>query len=254
MNYYDEIKNKIINNEIYSKIKDYSRERHKVITYFEIGKLLNEAGGKYGDNIIDKYSKKSVEEVGRKYNRSTLFRMKQLYTIFSIEKVAPLVQQLSWSHCLILIPIKNIDEIYYYASQVSIRRLSKRQLEEIVRNKEYDRLPEDTKNKLKCKDKLEVKDLVPNPILIKNKKNIEVITEKALQKLILEDIESFMKELGSSFSFVGSEYKIKIGDRYNYIDLLLFNIEFNCYVVVELKIIELKKRTYRSNTNIYELH
>lgn len=241
MNYYDEIKNKIINNEIYSKIKDYSRERHKVITYFEIGKLLNEAGGKYGDNIIDKYSKKLVEEVGRKYNRSTLFRMKQLYTIFSIEKVAPLVQQLSWSHCLILIPIKNIDEIYYYASQVSIRRLSKRQLEEIVRNKEYDRLPEDTKNKLKWKDKLEVKDLVPNPILIKNKKNIEVITEKALQKLILEDIESFMKELGSSFSFVGSEYKIKIGDRYNYIDLLLFNIEFNCYVVVELKIIELKK-------------
>ena len=170
MNYYDEIKNKIMNNEIYSKIKDYSRERHKVITYFEIGKLLNEAGGKYGDNIIDKYSKKLVEEVGRKYNRSTLFRMKQLYTIFSIEKVAPLVQQLSWSHCLILIPIKNIDEIYYYASQVSIRRLSKRQLEEIVRNKEYDRLPEDTKNKLKFKDKLEVKDLVPNPILIKNKK------------------------------------------------------------------------------------
>lgn len=108
--------------------------------------------------------------MGRKYNRSTLFRMKQLYTIFSIEKVAPLVQQLSWSHCLILIPIKNIDEIYYYASQVSIRRLSKRQLEEIVRNKEYDRLPEDTKNKLKFKDKLEVKDLVPNPILIKNKK------------------------------------------------------------------------------------
>ena len=50
-----------------------------------------------------------------------------------------------------------------------------------------------------------------------------------------------MKELGNSFSFIGSEYKIKLGNQYNYIDLLLFNIEFNCYVVVELKVTELKK-------------
>ena len=50
-----------------------------------------------------------------------------------------------------------------------------------------------------------------------------------------------MNELGNSFCFVGSEYKIKIGDRYNYIDLLLFNIEYNCYVVIELKVTELKK-------------
>ena len=241
MNYYNEIKNKIIDNEVYSKIKDYSKERHKVITYFEIGKLLTEAGGKYGDNIIEEYSKKLVIEVGKKYNRSTLFRMKQFYNVFSNEKVAPLVQQLSWSHCLILLPIKNINEINYYINQVSKRNLSKRQLEEIVKNNEYERLPVATRNKLIYKDRVEVKDLVPNPILIKNKNNIEIITEKALHHLILEDIESFMKELGNSFSFIGSEYKIKIGNNFNYMDLLLFNIEYNCYVVVELKITELKK-------------
>ena len=241
MNYYNEIKNKIIDNEVYSKIKDYSKERHKVITYLEIGKLLTEAGGKYGDNIIEEYSKKLVIEVGKKYNRSTLFRMKQFYNVFSNEKVAPLVQQLSWSHCLILLPIKNINEINYYINQVSKRNLSKRQLEEIVKNNEYERLPVATRNKLIYKDRVEVKDLVPNPILIKNKNNIEIITEKALHHLILEDIESFMKELGNSFSFIGSEYKIKIGNNFNYMDLLLFNIEYNCYVVVELKITELKK-------------
>ena len=82
MNYYNEIKNKIIDNEVYSKVKDYSKERYKVITYFEIGKLLNEAGGKYGDNIINEYSEKLVIEVGTKYNRRTLFRMKQFYKIF----------------------------------------------------------------------------------------------------------------------------------------------------------------------------
>ena len=241
MNYYNEIKNKIIDNEIYSKIKDYSKERNTVITYYEIGRLLNEAGGKYGDNIINEYSKKLVIDVGKKYNRSTLFRMKQLYNIFSNEKVAPLVQQLTWSHCLILIPIKDINKIYYYAFQVSARNLSKRQLEYLVKSNEYERLDENTKNKLINNGELNIIDSVKNPILIKNSNNYEEISEKILQKIILEDIESFMKELGNFFSFIGSEYKIKIDGRYNYIDLLLFNIQYNCYVVVELKVTELKK-------------
>ena len=98
INYYNEIKNKIIDNETYSIVKDYSKEKHRVITYYEIGKLISEAGGKYGDKIIDEYSKRLVKEVGKKYNRSTLFRMKQLYNVFSNEIVAPLVQQLTWSH------------------------------------------------------------------------------------------------------------------------------------------------------------
>lgn len=92
-NLFIEIKNKLINNEIYAKVKDYSKERHRVITYFEIGKLLNEAGGKYGDNIIDEYSRRLVVEVGKKYNRRTLFRMKQFYNMFSDKKVSPLATQ-----------------------------------------------------------------------------------------------------------------------------------------------------------------
>ncbi len=240
MNYYNEIKNKLIDNEVYSRIKDYSKERHKVITYFEIGKLLNEAGGKYGDNIIDEYSKKLVIEVGKKYNRRTLFRMKQFYNIFNDEKVSPLVTQLTWTHYLVLLSLKDYNAISYYIKQVTNRNLSKRQLEEIIKSNEYERLPIETKNKLVAEDEIDVKDLVPNPILIKNKNNVEIITEKALHHLILEDIESFMIELGNSFSFIGSEYKIKIGDRNHYIDLLLFNIKYNCYVVVELKVTEFK--------------
>ena len=116
MNYYEEIKNKIIDNEIYCKVKDYSKERNTVSTYFEIGRLLTEAGGKYGDNIIEEYSKKLVVEVGKKYNIKTLYKMKQLYKVFSDEKVAPLVRQLSWSNCLQLLPIKNYDKINYYAN------------------------------------------------------------------------------------------------------------------------------------------
>ena len=240
MNYYNEIKNKLIDNEVYGKVKDYSKERHKVITYFEIGRLLNEASGKYGEHIIEEYSKKLVIEVGKKYNRRTLYRMKQLFKVFSAEKVSPLVTQLTWTHYLVLLSVKDKNAINYYIDQTSKRNLSKRQLEEIIKNKEYERLPLETKNKLITKDKVEVKDLVPNPILIKNNNNIEVISEKVLHNLILEDIESFMRELANSFSFIGSEYKIKIGDRSHYMDLLLFNIKYNCYVVVELKVTEFK--------------
>ncbi|HJJ08216.1 MAG TPA: PDDEXK nuclease domain-containing protein [Bacilli bacterium] len=239
MNYYNEIKNKIIDNEVYAKVKDYSKERHKVITYFEIGKLLNEAGGKYGDNIIDEYSKKLVVEVGKKYNRRTLFRMKQFYNIFSNEKVSTVWTQLTWSHLRLLFNLE-IDSMNYYIKDTMNKNLSVRELEFKIKSNEYKRLPIETKNKLILDDEIDVKDLVPNPILIRNKNNIEIINEKALHKIIMEDIESFMKELGNNFSFIGSEYKIKIGDRYNYIDLLLFNIKYNAYVVVELKVTEFK--------------
>ena len=57
-----------------------------------------------------------------------------------------------------------------------------------------------------------------------------MLSEKILQKIILEDISSFLKELGNGFTFIDNEYKIKISDRYNYIDLLLFNIEFNSVI------------------------
>lgn len=139
-----------------------------------------------------------------------------------------------------LFSLTDNNEINYYAEQIEKRNLSKRQLEEIIKNREYERLPIETKNKLMNSEKINVKDLVPNPILIRNKNNIEIIIEKTLHHLILEDIESFMKDLGNSFSFIGSEYKIKIGDRNHYIDLLLFNIKYNCYVVVELKVTEFK--------------
>lgn len=166
--------------------------------------------------------------------------MKQFYNIFSDTKVSTLWTQLNWSHCKILLPIKNIYIINYYIEQISMRNLSARQLEAIIKSNEYERLPNDTKNKLINKEETNVKDLIPNPIIIKNKNNIEVVTEKILQQLILEDIPSFLKELGNGFSFIDSEYKIKIGDRNNYIDLLLFNIKYNAYVVVELKVTEFK--------------
>ena len=88
---------------------------------------------------------------------------------------------------------------------------------------------------------IKINDLVKNPILIKNSSNYTNISEKILKQLILEDLSNFMRELGEGFCFIDKEYKIKIGKSYNYIDLLLYNIKYNCYVVIELKVTELKK-------------
>ncbi len=238
MNYYDEIKSKLIDNEIYSKVKDYSKERNRVITYFEIGRLFNEADSKYGENIIDEYSKKLVKEVGKKYNRRTLFRMKQFYNVFSSEKVSPLATQLTWSHYIELLSIKDKNKLLYYLNVSRDLNLSRNDLRNRIKNKEYERLSKETKNKLITKEKTQVKDFIKNPIIIKNRDNYEFISEKKLQKLILEDIPSFLDELGEGFSFIRNEYKIKFGDRYNYIDILLFNYKCNCFVVVELKVTE----------------
>ena len=240
MNYYNEIKNKLIDDEVYMRVKEYSKERHKVITYFEIGKLLTEAGSKYGDNIIDEYSKKLVIEVGKKYNRRTLFRMKQFYNVFSNEKVSTMWTQLTWSHIRSLFSL-DYDSINYYIQVIINKNLSVRELEDKLKSNEFERLSLETRNKLIKEENVEIKDFIPNPIIIKNNYKYAIISERMLQKLILEDIPTFLKELGSGFTFIDNEYKIKLGDRYNYIDLLLFNYEYNCFVVVELKVTELKK-------------
>lgn len=239
MDYYNKIKDELVNNETYKIVKDYSKNRNDLKTYYNVGKLLNDAGKHYGEGIIKKYSDKLTNELGKKFNETTLKRIRQFYSL--IKKGAPLVHQLTWSHYQELLPLKEINKINYYINICQKQNLSKRKLREKIKNDEYERLDDKTKLKLINKEQEKVEDFIKNPILIKNKYNKEDISERMLQRLILEDMPSFLKELGNGFCFIDNEYPIKIGKRYNYIDLLLYNINFNCYVVCELKTTELKK-------------
>ena len=179
--------------------------------------------------------------MGGKYNITTLKRMRQFYLLS--EKIATLSQQLTWSHYCELLVFDNVDEINYYIKQTGDYNLSVRELREKIKSKEYQRLDNNTKLKLINKEETVVSDFIKNPIVIRNKYNIdkEEITEKILKKLILEDLDNFLKELGTGFSYIENEYKIKVGNTYNYIDILLFNYIYNCFVVIELKVTELKK-------------
>ena len=239
MNYYSEIKNRLIENENYARIKDYSKERYKVQTYYEVGKMLSEAGKCYGEGIIKEYSRKLTKELGKGYTFTSLTRMKKFYLLN--QKVATMSQQLTYGHYVELLPLKDIEAIRYYIMVTEKQRLSIRELRQRIKNKEYERLDDSTKQKLINKEELTIQDNIKNPIIIYNKNNRSLVTEKDLQNIIIENIVSFLKELGNKFCFIDNEYKIKIGDSYNYIDLLLYNSEYHCYVVVELKITELKK-------------
>ena len=244
MNYYNEIKEQLINNEVYKKVKDYSKNRKELENYYNVGKLIIEAQGgesraKYGDNLIKEFSKKLIKELDKKYNTTLLKNIRQFYLM--LKKGPTLSDQLSWSHYVELLKLDDINEINYYIDISLKQKLGVRELRYKLKNKEYERLPIETKNKLIKIEEVKVNDLIKNPILIKNSYNYKKITEKVLKQLILEDLDNFLYELGEGFLYVGNEYKIKIGDRYNYIDLLLYNIRYNCYVVVELKVTELKK-------------
>ena len=239
MNYYNEIKTELINNEITKRVKDYSKNRSDLNTYYNVGKLLSEAGKRYGEGIIKEYSKRLTNELGKGYSISNLKNMRNFYVFFS--KSQTMSGQLTWSHYIELLKLVDKEKINYYIKIIEEENLSVRELRQRIKNNEYERLDESTKKKLKEKEELKLSDIVKNPIQIRNTSGNNEISEKVLQKFILEDIESFLKELGNGFCFIGSEYKIKIGDRYNYIDLLLFNYQFNCFVVVELKVTELKK-------------
>ena len=238
MNYYKEIKEQIVNYDITKRVKDYSKNRSDLNTYYNVGKLLSVAGKHYGEGIIKDYSKRLTEEFGKGYSERNLRNIRQFY--FVSLKWQTVSAKLTWSHYCELIWFEDI-KINYYIKITEEQNLSVRQLRQRIKSNEYERLPEETKCKLITKEDTKVEDLIKNPIVIKNSSNYEIVSEKVLQKLIVEDIPTFLDELGSGFTFIRNEYKIKIGNSYNYIDLLLYNIEFNCYVVVELKITELKK-------------
>ena len=243
MNYYNEIKEQLISNEIVKKVKEYSINRSDLETYYNAGKLIVEAQGgekraKYGNNLIKEYSKKLTKELKKNYSQTLLKNIRQFYLLK--QKCPTMSDDLKWSHYVEIMWIDDIKKIEFYIDLALKYHFSVRQLRERIKSKEYERLPKN--NNIVTNESIkEISDFIKQPIYIKNTGNYEIISEKVLQKLILEDISSFLKELGDGYSFIDNEYPIKIGDRYNYIDLLLFNYIFNCFVVIELKFSELKK-------------
>ena len=240
MNYLNDIKSLIENDIVLKKKHRLIEEDSRLVNYYEIGKLIVEAQGgearaKYGNGLIKEWSKELTELYGKGYDYTNLSRMRKLYLTF--KNVGPPAQQLTWTNLSIILPIKEESKRNYYINLCIKQNLSKRQLQEKIKNKEYERLEYKDDIELITDDKIiTIKDMIKNPVLIKTNEGIDKLSEKALKQFILEKIEDFLLELGYGFLFGGSEYKL----GKHKCDLLFFNTELNSYIVIELKIRKLK--------------
>ena len=250
MNYYNEIKTELIKNEAYKKVKDYSKNRHDLETYYNVGKLLIEAQGgldrnKYGNKLIKEYSKKLTEELGKGYSWRSLYDMRLFYSVFhNSDILRQSAAKLTWAHYIELSRLKDIDVIKYYIYICLSNNLSRDELRKCIKSKEYERLPEEVKQKLKNEEPLEVTDLVSNPVVINtHNKDLTVFNHRVLEELIQEDLDNFLHQMGEGFMYYGKEYRIsdKSLDKDVYIDILLFNYIYNCFVPVELKVDAVKE-------------
>lgn len=143
----------------------------------------------YGKNIIKQYSENLMIEVGKKYNERTLRRIRQFYEIYCGEKWSTLWTKLTWSHYREVLSLKDMDEIKYYLNECENKNLTQRQLHELIKQKVYNRLSIEVKNKLIYKEQLRVNELVPNPIIIKTKLLKEELSEYALKQSILNNLD-----------------------------------------------------------------
>jgi len=238
-NYLENIRSYIISEQARTIVRDYSANKSKLETNYNIGKELSEAGKHYGEGIVKKYAKELTKEFGKGYGITELRKMRAFYYI--AQKCAPLGRVLTWSHYKLLLPLKNLDEIKFYIDLTIRDNLSKRALAERIKSNEYGRLAPETKQKLKEEKEVNQSEMVPSNIVIPSNKLEEKLTEKVLENLIIDNINEVMGQLGEGYCFIKKQYKLNIGNNKNYIDILLFNIKYNNYVVVEIKAREFRK-------------
>ncbi len=242
------IKILIDNNKVYERKTQILKERNKVNTYFNIGKEIVEAIGErseYGKKLLRNYSEELTKKYGSGYDYTNLNRMRNFFEIF--QNVATVWQQLSWSHLKLILPIKEEGKRNYYINLTVKNMLSVRELKKTIKDKSFERLTKEDKENIQIienKDySLSILDMIKDPIILNcTNKDVDKYSEKALRKILLEDIEKTLLELGVGFSYVGKEKRIKVGDSYRFIDLVFFNYELNCFVLFELKINKLDIR------------
>ena len=245
--HYTNIKQLIEDNLVIVKKNQISSNNHTLITYYNIGKEIvkaqgGEARAKYGEELIKSYSLKLEKKYGRNYSYRSLWKMRQFYLV--IPKLPTLSAQLNWSIIQEIIPIKEESKRNYYMNSVVEHNFSVRGLREYIKTNAYERLINKENIKLKYIDNVhesdsDILDMIKDPILITINKSLDKITEKALKKFMLEQIEKTMLELGIGFAYVGSEVPIKIDNKILRPDLVFFNYELTSFVIIELKLKEL---------------
>ncbi|MDR6159251.1 putative nuclease of restriction endonuclease-like (RecB) superfamily [Chryseobacterium sp. SLBN-27] len=245
-----------------------------VLTYYEIGRMIvedeqnGENRAEYGKAVLKDLSLHLTERFGKGFSITNLQQMKNFYIIYSLqiqqtlsvklqmadnhENIASNLQSinfnLSWSHYLKLMRIKDINERKFYEIESYKNNWSLRELQRQYDSALYTRLSL-SKNKeeiLQLAEKGQIvekpKDLIKDPYVLEflglsEKPNY---SESDLESELIDKLEHFLLELGNGFTFVGRQQRITFEEKHFYIDLVFYNRILRCFVLIDLKIGELK--------------
>ncbi len=210
---------------------------------------LNNKRAEYGKQIVVTLSHQLVERYGRNFEEKNLRRMLQFAEQFTdFEIVVPLARQLSWSHFLILLPLKTHDSRMFYAQKAINERLGKRELRKQISLKTFERaVIANSQNPVTNET---------NQYLFKDPYFLDFLglkdgyLENDLESAILKELELFILELGKGFAFVERQKRMIIDGEDFYLDLLFYHRKLKRLVAIELKIDKFHAK-YKGQMELY---
>ena len=230
-----------------------------VFAYYEIGKIIveEEQQGKekaeYAKKTIKQLSKKLIKEYGRGFSIRNLEQMRQFYLVYSKAQTPSAELQvsdfaLSWSHYLILMRIKKEEERQFYEIESRNNNWSVRELKRQFDSSLFERLvlSRDKKGVKELSEQGQLlnapKDAIKEPYILEflGLEEQERYSESDLEKAIIDKIEHFLLELGKGFAFVARQKRITFDERHFYIDLVFYNRLLRCFLLIDLKIGDLR--------------
>jgi predicted nuclease of restriction endonuclease-like (RecB) superfamily len=210
------------------------------LTYWHVGKKINEhilknERAEYGKQIVPTVSLQLEKLYGRSFNEKNIRRMMRFAEVFEdFTIVAPVVRQLSWSHFLMLLPLKSKESRGYYAQNAIEATWSKRELQHQIERKAYERQEIAS---LQITDELsDFKDTFKDPYFLDFLGLKDGYLENDLERAILKELEIFILELGKGFTFVERQKRMILDGKDFYLDLLFYNRKLKRLVAIELKL------------------
>lgn len=218
-----------------------------VHTYWEIGRYIVEfeqngnERAEYGTQLFERLSKDLSQAYGKGFSRSNLLYMRKLYLCFPISET--LSHLLTWSHYFEILKAENELEIGFYSKQCEKERWSVRELKRQMKSSLFERiaLSKDKEGVLKLATEGHIvenpEDLIKDPFVLEflNIPQQYQYLESELEENIISNLQQFIMELGKGFAFIGRQYRMSIGGKHFYLDLLFYHRILKCFVLIDLK-------------------
>ncbi len=236
--------------EILDKAREkvyYTANYQMVQAYWNVGRLIMEEEQKgedragYGQHLAEEISRRLTKELGKGFDRSNIWNMRQFYNVYPIPDA--LRRELSWTHYRLLMRVEKDSAREFYMNEAIEANWSTRQLARQINSLFFERtlMSRDKQEMIlagrSLKDKMQPGHLIKDPYVLEflNIKENGKLAEKELENALIDKLQQFLLELGKGFAFVGRQYRISSETDHFYIDLVFYNYILKCFLLVDLK-------------------